>query len=175
MLTASGGPWRSSWRQTELGFATVGAALHELAAAGRITVSAGAVLARSAERCPDPVADLFLERLLLAERARRPRDWVERLGPELLGLARAELVAEGLLVPAERRVLGLFPVREYLRTGTGAEGACDERVAALLRAIGHPAPPSGPPAPGPDAVTDPITAAVATAMSAARYVLSFPG
>lgn len=171
VLAASSGPLRSSWRQTELGFATVGAALHELARAGRIAVSPDAVFALGAERCPDPVADLLLEHLLLAERALGPREWIERLGPELLDLTRAELIAQGLLVQVRRRMLGLFPVREFLGTGAPDAGPRDEVVAALLRAIQHHGPAHGPPGPAPD----PITAAVASATSAAWFVLAFPG
>ncbi|MFI6418117.1 GPP34 family phosphoprotein [Streptomyces sp. NPDC050842] len=173
VLAASGGPLRSSWRQTELGFATVGAALHELARAGRIAVSPDAVFARGAERCPDPVADLLLEHLLLAERALGPREWIERLGPELLDLTRAELISQGLLVQVRRRVLGLFPVREFLGTGAPDAVPRDEVVAALLRAIQPRGPAHGPPGPAP--APDPITDAVASATSAAWFVLAFPG
>ncbi|MGW6394924.1 GOLPH3/VPS74 family protein [Streptomyces sp. NPDC055103] len=180
VLAASGGPLRSSWRQTELGFATAGAALHELARAGRIAVSPDAVFAHSAERCPDPVADRLLEHLLLAGRALGPREWIERLGPELLDLTRAELITQGLVVQVRRRVLGLFPVQEFLSTGAPAAAPRDEVVSALLRAIRHHVPAHGRPGRAPDAygppgpAPDPITDAVASAMSAAWFVLATP-
>ncbi|MGW7428639.1 GOLPH3/VPS74 family protein [Streptomyces sp. NPDC054861] len=173
---------RSPLRRTELGYGTAGAALHELALTGRITVAPDGILVCRAERCPDRAVDLALERLLFAERARGPRAWVERLGAELLDVTRAELLTRGLLVPVRRRMLGVVPVREYRPAavrerdeGPAAEGPRrevwrDEVVTELLHAVRHPCRPRPVPA-----HTGPITDAVASAMKAATYRLAFPG
>ncbi|MEV4945520.1 GPP34 family phosphoprotein [Streptomyces sp. NPDC053755] len=164
---------RSPLRRTELGYATAGAALHELALTGRITAAPGGILVCGAERCPDRAVDLTLERLLLAERARGPRAWVERLGAELLDATRGDLVAGGLLVPVRRRVMGVVPVREYVPAGARerqGEGWRGQVLAELLDAVRHPC--RGRPGP---AATGPITDAVASAMKAATYRLAFPG
>ncbi|MFE1228248.1 GPP34 family phosphoprotein [Streptomyces sp. NPDC058745] len=160
---------RSRMFRTELGFGAAGAALLELALEGRISVSHDEIVVRGARRCPDPVVDLVLERLLFADRGRGPRGWVERLGPDVLEGTRDQLLDQGLLVPVRRRILGLFPVHRYALADTGPRRPADPAVTWLLDALRRP---TGAPRPE---CTDPVVLAVRAATAAAALPLACSG
>ncbi|WP_225799747.1 GPP34 family phosphoprotein [Streptomyces sp. NK15101] len=160
---------RSRTFRTELGFGAAGAALLELVLEGRISVSHDEVVVRGAGRCTDPVVDLVLGRLLFAERGRGPRGWIERLGPEVLEGTRDQLLAQGLLMPVRRRVLGLFPVHGYALAGAVPRHPPDAALTWLLDALRRPA---GPPRPE---CTDPVVLAVRAATEAAAFPLACSG
>ncbi|MEU8518283.1 GPP34 family phosphoprotein [Streptomyces sp. NBC_01216] len=143
---------RSRMFRTELGYGAAGAALLELAAEERISVSHEAIVVRDARRDADPVVDRVLGQLLFADRGRGPRRWVERLGPTVLDGTRDRLIADGLLVPVRRRILGVFPVRGDMPAGTPA--APDHAVVRLLDALRRPGAAFRPECPGAPACPD---------------------
>ncbi|MFI6823049.1 GPP34 family phosphoprotein [Micromonospora sp. NPDC050187] len=107
-----------------LDYGLAGAALLELALAGRVEVVDDRVVVTDPTPVGQPVLDAALTRLGAEAKRRRPKDWITRLGGDLRGPVLDELVGAGVLRREAGRVLGLFP-RTRFPSGTGAEPAAE--------------------------------------------------
>jgi hypothetical protein len=196
---ALGGTVRA--RRAELGWGVAASLLLELALDHRVTVHETEVAVRNAARVPDPVADAFLEDLILS-RGRPPHYWVERSGPWTLEAVRAQLTAAGLMRPVPHRWFNrFFPVSGEAVPGAGRGGGpsasgtapadprADLRIAALAALTGALDLPTPDPSvtgrqtvssahehfPAEAAATAAVTAAAKRTLHTARTALMFPG
>lgn len=119
---------RLPWGQaTQARFVVAGAALADLARAGRVRLERGRVVPAAGPPPHDPFLQATLSRILAARRPRRASTWVTQL-PVLRHVTR-ELHAKGVLRREEGRALGVFPVTRWRAADQGPRNAL---VAACL-------------------------------------------
>jgi hypothetical protein len=90
-----------------------GAVLLELALAERFDVRDGRIVVADASPVGDPVLDGALARVAGDKKARKPSDWVQKLGENLRERLLDDLVAAGVLAREKDKVLGIFPRTRY--------------------------------------------------------------
>lgn len=115
--------------------ALAGAALMELALAGRIDTDLDALVVMDRRSLGDPLLDGVLARLAGAEAPRTSRWWIAEVAKgagALRATVTGRLVAGGVLRRVEDRFLWVFPERRYPK----AEGRAEtEEVRARLRGV----------------------------------------
>jgi hypothetical protein len=135
-----------------LDYGLAGAALLELALAGRVEVTDGKVSVVDATPVGTPVLDELLARIAADDRQRRPKDLITRLSKGLRERVLDDLVAAGVLRRDADRVLGIVPrtrypsptgaeppvetdARQRLVAAVGGEGPVPPRTAALVALV----------------------------------------
>jgi len=110
-----------------------GGVLLDLALAGRIDIADGRVVVADASPLGDPVLDDALARIAAEKKPRKPKNWIGPLGRDLRERLLDSLVASGVLVREEGRILGLFPRTRY--PAPGGEAPAETDVRQRLRAV----------------------------------------
>jgi hypothetical protein len=95
---------RARYWRNELGLGLASAVLLELAWSGRIGFDPGAVpgrvLLRDLTKAVDPVADMLLQLIALARRARSAEHWIGSTGRTVLIEVQTRIVSQGTVQPA---------------------------------------------------------------------------
>ncbi|WP_030763496.1 GOLPH3/VPS74 family protein [Streptomyces sp. NRRL F-2664] len=118
-----------------VGPAVAGAILLELVMAERVVVADKRLQLVSAEPMGEPLLDdrYRLIEAWLRGRARRPvSQWLTKDAAKAVPAVLARLGERGLVLPQERKVLGMFPLRRYPEADGRAERALRERLAAAV-------------------------------------------
>ncbi|MFI5931798.1 GPP34 family phosphoprotein [Actinoplanes sp. NPDC051494] len=134
-----------------LDYGVGGAILQELALAGRIDAPGKKVVVTDPSPTGDPVADAALDRIA-GDKARKPKDWVYKLGRKARPGVLDALVSAGVLERRKDRFLlipytrypapggGEPPVetamRDRLRTAVTSSLTIEPRTAALIALVG---------------------------------------
>lgn len=127
--------------QQRVGYAVAGAALVELALAGRIEVTdekAPKVLVRDAAPVGVAPLDGVLASVAGREKPRTAQDWVSRLASDTVKSARESLVDRGLVREEHKKVLGIFPRQTFPEADGGPEAALRQRLSDVLVAGAEP-------------------------------------
>ena len=90
----------------KLGFGLMGSELVRLAAAGRLTITAGRVTVTDPSPCPDPALDAALASLAGSRREVRAKSWVNHPRRHIAGTYLERLAAAGVVL-LERGLRGL--------------------------------------------------------------------
>jgi Golgi phosphoprotein 3 (GPP34) len=118
----------------DLGLA--GAALLELALAGRLDVHDGKVVVQDATPTGDAIADAALQRIANDTKRRTPQTWVEKLQKGLRTEVLDSLVDVGVMERTEGKVLGLFPTHRFPTRNTAPETDVRARLdSAVLHGV----------------------------------------
>jgi Golgi phosphoprotein 3 (GPP34) len=117
---------------TTLRYGLAGAALVDLAAAGRIDVVDGKVVVRDPSPIGTPYLDDALRRIADDTKQRKPHWWVDKLSSKLQQQVLDVLVARGWLRRKERKVLGIFPADRYPGVLTGPEETLRMRLRSVV-------------------------------------------
>jgi Golgi phosphoprotein 3 (GPP34) len=112
---------RSQVDSTTLRYGLAGAALVDLAAAGRIDVVDGKVVVRGPSPIGPPYLDDAMRRIADESKQRKPHWWVDKLSGKLQQQVLDALVARRWLRREERKVLGVFPADRYRGALTSPE------------------------------------------------------
>ncbi|GAA1538186.1 hypothetical protein GCM10009730_54310 [Streptomyces albidochromogenes] len=116
---------------TRTGLAVTGAALVELALAGRIAVTKGEVVVVDAAPVGEPALDAVLVALAGREKPRKARAWIELLQKDAVRAVRERLLERGLVREEKARVWGIFPERRYPE----ADGSVERDLRGTLDAV----------------------------------------
>jgi len=122
---------------SRIDLALAGAALFDLALAGRVDLVDKRVRARNPAPTGEPFADAALARISAERRPRKPVWWVQKLARGARGRVLGQLVAAGVLQRTEKRVLGIFGLTRYPRTQPALTADPRHLVDAVVR--GQPA------------------------------------
>jgi hypothetical protein len=129
-----------------------GALLLALALESRIDVVDKRVVVLNASPTGDPLVDQALERIVEAEKSRKPGYWVSKFAKDTRPRVLEKLVADGVLTMEKDRVLGVFPrtrypaaqdsepavetaARQRMRAAVLSDGAVESRTAALCALV----------------------------------------
>jgi Golgi phosphoprotein 3 (GPP34) len=110
-----------------------GALLLELALESRIDVVDKRVVALNATPAGDPLIDQALERIVEAEKSRKPGYWVSKFAKDTRPRVLEKLVADGVLTMEKDRVLWVFPRTRY-PAAQGSEPAVETDARQRMRA-----------------------------------------
>jgi Golgi phosphoprotein 3 (GPP34) len=120
----------------QLGFGLMGSELVRLAAAGRLTITAGRVTVTDPSPCQDPALDAALASLAGSRREVRAKWWV---GHPRHGITEAyleRLAAAGVLQAERRTRLGIFSVTRWHVVDAGRQAAAKARLDAVALSAG---------------------------------------
>jgi hypothetical protein len=129
-----------------------GALLLALALESRIDVVDKRVVVLNASPTGDPLVDQALERIVEAEKSRKPGYWVSKFAKDTRPRVLEKLVADGVLTMEKDRVLGVFPrtrypaaqgsepavetdARQRMRAAVLSDGTVESRTAALCALV----------------------------------------
>lgn len=144
------GKTKSSRIGLDLGMAA--AVLVDLALAGRVAYSDGALIATNRTPTGDPIADEVLNRLA-TDTPHTPAQWLQRLRHGLRNRLLADLIARGVIQDVDETAMGVIHLHRYPQVDPAPEAEVRARLAEALLD---------------DSVPDERTAALATLISAIR-------
>jgi len=120
----------------KLGFGLMGSELVRLAAAGRLTITAGRVTVTDPSPCQDPALDAALASLAGAKRVVRAKAWVGHPRHHIAEAYLERLAAAGVLQAERRSRLGIFPVIRWRVVDAGRQAAARARLDAVALSAG---------------------------------------
>ena len=120
----------------KLGFGLMGSELVRLAAAGRLTVTAGRVTVTDPSPCPDPALDAALASLAGSRREVRAKGWVGRPRHHIVETYLERLATAGVLQPERRTRLGIFSVTRWRVIDAGRQAEAKARLDAVALSAG---------------------------------------
>jgi Golgi phosphoprotein 3 GPP34 len=120
----------------QLGFGLMGSDLVRLAAAGRLTITAGRITVTDRSPCQDPELDAALASLAGARREVRAKWWVSHPRHGIAGTYLERLAAAGVLQAERRTRLGIFPVTRWRVVDAARQAAAKERLDAVAFSAG---------------------------------------
>jgi hypothetical protein len=120
----------------KLGFGLMGSELVRLAAAGRLTITAGRVTVTDPSPCQDPALDAALASLAGAKREVRAKWWVSHPRHRIAEAYLERLAAAGVLQDERRTRLGIFPVIRWRVVDAGRRAAARARLDAVALSAG---------------------------------------
>jgi hypothetical protein len=120
----------------KLGFGLMGSELVRLAAAGRLTITAGRVTVTDPSPCRDPALDAALASLAGSGRGVRAKAWVSRPRRGIAEAYLERLAAVGVLQAERSTRLGIFPVTRWRVADAGRQAEAKERLDAIALSTG---------------------------------------
>src|SRR5690242_21553533 len=120
----------------KLGFGLMGSELVRLAAAGRLTVTAGRVTVTDPSPCPDPALDAALASLAGSGREVRAKGWVGHPRRHIVETYLERLATAGVLQPERRTRLGIFSVTRWRVIDAGRQAEAKARLDAVALSAG---------------------------------------
>ena len=120
----------------KLGFGLMGSELVRLAAAGRLTVTAGRVIVTDPSPCPDPALDAALASLADSRREVRAKGWVGHPRHHIVETYLERLATAGVLQPERRTRLGIFSVTRWRVIDAGRQAEAKARLDAVALSAG---------------------------------------
>ena len=120
----------------QLGFGLMGSELVRLAAAGRLTITAGRITVTDPSPCQDPALDAALTSLAGARREVRAKWWVSHPRHHIAGSYLERLAAAGVLQAERRTRLGIFSVTRWRVVDAGRQAEAKARLDAIALSAG---------------------------------------
>lgn len=120
----------------QLGFGLMGSELVRLAAAGRLTITAGLITVTDPSPCQDPALDAALASLAGARREVRAKWWVSHPRHRIAGSYLERLAAAGVLQAERRTRLGIFSVTRWRVVDAGRQAETKARLDAIALSAG---------------------------------------
>lgn len=120
----------------QLGFGLMGSELVRLAAAGRLTITAGRITVTDPSPCQDPALDAALASLAGARREVRAKSWVSHPRHRIAGTYLERLAAAGVLQAERRTRLGIFSVTRWRVVDAGRQAEAKARLDAIALSAG---------------------------------------
>jgi hypothetical protein len=119
-----------------IGFGLMGSELVRLAAAGRLTITAGRVAVTDGSPCPDPMLDAPLASLADSGRGVRAKAWVSRPRRGISEAYLERLAAAGVLQAERNTRLGIFTITRWRVTDAGRLAEARARLDAVALSAG---------------------------------------
>ena len=120
----------------QLGFGLMGSELVRLAAAGRLTITAGRVEVIDPSPGQDPLLDAALASLAGSRRGVRAKAWVSRPRRGIAEAYLERLAAAGVLRAERRTRLGVFPVTRWHVADAARQAEAKARLDAIALSTG---------------------------------------
>jgi len=120
----------------QIGFGLMGSELVRLAAAGRLTITAGRVAVIDPSPCPDPMLDAALASLASSGREVRAKWWVSHPRHHIVQAYLERLAAAGVLQAERRTRLGIFSVTRWRVIDAGRQAEAKARLDTIALSAG---------------------------------------
>jgi hypothetical protein len=120
----------------KLGFGLMGSELVRLAAAGRLTITAGRVTVTDRSPAQDPALDAALASLAGSRRQIRAKSWVSHPRHRIAESYLERLAAAGVLQAERRTRLGVFPVTRWRVVDVARQAEARARLDAIALSTG---------------------------------------